>query len=132
MHVVELKYLNHQSPYALMDAKTFINQKQGISIEPEECKVSFDVISLFPSIPIDLAKEVVTWLLMESPIDIPTESIMEMLNHCLNNFGIFDDEYYKQNIGVPMGSPISDFIAEAVMQSTEAKIMAQYRPRSSS
>ncbi len=28
-----------------------------------------------------------------------------------------------------MGSPISGFIAEAVMQSTEAKIMAQYRPR---
>ncbi len=91
--------------------------------------VSFDVISLFPSIPIDLAKEVVTRLLTENPIDIPTESIMEMLNHCLNNFCIFDDEYYKQNIGVPMGSPISGFIAEAVMQSIEAKIMAQYRPR---
>ncbi len=28
-----------------------------------------------------------------------------------------------------MGSPISGFIAEAVMQSIEAKIMAQYRPR---
>ncbi len=91
--------------------------------------VSFDVIALFPSIPIDLAKEVVTRLLMESPIDIPTESIIEMLNHCLNNFCIFDDEYYKQNIGVPMGSPLSGFIAEAVMQSIEAKIMAQYRPR---
>ncbi len=115
-----------------MNAKTYINQIQGISMEPEECMVSFDVISLFPSIPIDLAKEVVTRLLMESPIDIPTESIMEMLKHCVNNFCIFDDEYYKQNIGVPMGSPISDFIAEAVMQSTEAKIMAQYRPRSSS
>ncbi len=69
-------------------------------MEPEECMVSFDVIALFPSIPIDLAKEVVTRLLMESPIDIPAESIMEMLNHCLNNFCIFYDEYYKQNIGV--------------------------------
>ncbi len=54
---------------------------------------------------------------------------MEILSHCLNNFCIFDDEYYKQNIGVPMGSPISGFIAEAVMHSIEAKIMAQYRPR---
>ncbi len=48
-----------------MDAKTFINQIQGISMEPEECMVSFDVISLFPSIPIDLAKEVVTRLLAQ-------------------------------------------------------------------
>ncbi len=87
--------------------------------------VSFDVISLFPFIPIE---EVVAQLLLESPIDILSESIMEMLSHCLNNFCIFDDEYYKQNTGVPMGSPISGFIAEAVLQSIEAKIMAQYRP----
>ncbi len=53
---------------------------------------------------------------------------MEMLSYCLNNFCIFD-EYYKQDIGVPMGSPISGFMAEAVMQRIEAKIMAQYRPR---
>ncbi len=98
-------------------------------MEPEERMVSFDVISLFPSTPIDLAKDVVAQLLLGSPIDIPTENIMEMLNHCLNNFCIFDDEYYKQNIWVPMGSPISGFIAEAVMQTIEAKIMAQYWPR---
>ncbi len=97
-----------------MDAETFINEIQGISMEPRECMVSFNVISLFPSMPIDLAKEVVAQLLLESPIDTPTESIMEMLSHCLNNFCIFDDEYYKQNIGVPMGSPISGFIAEAL------------------
>ncbi len=95
-------------------------------MEPEECMVSFDVISRFPSIPIDLAKEVVAQLLLENPLDIPSESIVE---HCLNNFCIFDDEYYKQNIGVPMGSPISVFIAEAVLQSIEVKIVTQYRPR---
>ncbi len=90
--------------------------------------VSIDVISLFPSILIDLAKELVTQLLLKNPLDIPSDSIMEMLNNCLNNFCKFDDEYYKQKIGLPMGSPLSGFIAEAVMQSIEAKIMAQYRP----
>ncbi len=62
-------------------------------------------------------------------VDIPSESIMEMRNHCLSNFCIFDYEYYKQNIGVPMGSHISGFIAGAGMQSIEAKYMAQNRPR---
>ncbi len=46
---------------------------------------------------------------------------MEMLNHCLNNFCIFDNEYYKQNIGVPMESPISGFIAEAVSKVLKSK-----------
>ncbi len=73
-------------------------------MEPEEYMVSFDIISLFPSIAIDLAEEVVAQLLLDSPKDIPSESLMEMLNHCLNNVCIFDDEYYKQNIGEPLGS----------------------------
>ncbi len=78
---------------------------QGITIEPVECMVSFDVISPFPSIPIDLAKEEVTQLLLENPLDISSESIMEMLNHCLNNFWKIDDESYKQNIGVQWDRP---------------------------
>ncbi len=47
-------------------------------MDPEERVVSFDVISLFPSIPIGLAKESVQQLLLESPLDIPSGSIMEM------------------------------------------------------
>ncbi len=34
-----------------------------------------------------------TIALTVAALDIPTESIMEMLNRCLNNFCIFDDEY---------------------------------------
>ncbi len=98
-------------------------------MEPVECMVSFGVISPFPSIPIDLAKEVVAQLLLENPLDISSESSMEMLNHCLNNFCKIDDEYYKQNIGVPMGSSTSGFIAEEEMQIIEAKLVAKYRTR---
>ncbi len=112
-----------------MDAKPIINQIQSITMEPEECIVSFDVISLIPSKPIDLAREVVIQLLLVNPLDMPSDIIVEMLQHCLDNLCGFDSEYYKQNIGVPMRSPISGFIAEAVMQIIEAKIMAQYRPR---
>ncbi len=70
-------------------------------------------------------RTVVTQLLLENPLDILSDSIMEMLNHCVNSFCKFDDEHYKQNIGVPMGLPISGFISEAVMQSIQAKIMAK-------
>ncbi len=45
-------------------------------MKPEERMVSFDVISPFPSIPIDLANEVFTHLLLENAVDIPSDSIM--------------------------------------------------------
>ncbi len=55
-------------------------------MEPEEVIISFDAISLFPSKPIDLAKEQITQLLLENPLYIPFTSIMEILNYCLSNF----------------------------------------------
>ncbi len=55
-------------------------------MEVDEGLVSFDAISLFPSKPIDLAKELVTQLLLENPFHIPSEGILEMLNYCLGNF----------------------------------------------
>ncbi len=75
---------------------------------------------MFPSIPIDLAKEVATLLLLENTLDKLSDSIMLMLYHWLNNFCEFDGEYYKQSSGVLMGLPISGFIAEVGMQSIEA------------
>ncbi len=66
---------------------------------------------------------VVVQSILKSPLDIASDSIMAMLNHCLRNF------YYNQTTGVPMGSAISSLIAEAVMQNIEDKIMAQFRPR---
>ncbi len=68
-----------------------------------------------------MVNKVVALLLLENPLDIPSNRIIEILHHWLNNFWIFDDNYYIQNIGVPMGSPISCFVAEAVMRTIEAK-----------
>ncbi len=42
--------------------------------------VSLDVTSHFPSILVALAKDV-TQLLLESPVDIPPETIMETINY---------------------------------------------------
>ncbi len=44
---------------------------------------SFDIISLFPSVPIDLVKEAVTQSLLDNPSDISSGSIKTTFNNCL-------------------------------------------------
>ncbi len=116
-----LKYLNRQPPF--MDAKTFIKLIQGKTMKQEECMVSFNVIFLFPLIPINLAKELMAHLMLGNTLDVSTNSVVEMFIHFLSYFYMLDDEFFKQHLEIPMGSSIAGVIADAGMQSIEAEIM---------
>ena len=91
--------------------------------------VSFDVKSLFTSIPQDLAIESVKYALdqdseLKHRTNIDNVNIMEMVKLCIqaNVFQKYD-KLYKQVKGVPMGSPISVVIAELTMQYIERDIL---------
>ncbi|BHF62715.1 hypothetical protein SprV_0200570100 [Sparganum proliferum] len=73
--------------------------------------VSFDVTSLFTSIPQNLTIEAIE-LLLQSKYDA-TENrlghaqILQLLKFCLRTYFTFDGTIYEQVKGTPMGSPIS-------------------------
>ena len=50
------------------------------------------------------------------------DDILNLLDHCLSTEFCFQDSYYRQVSGTIMGSPLSSFLAEAVIQDLE-KIM---------
>ncbi len=54
---------------------------------------------------------------------------MDLLNHCLINYFQFNGQFYQQVKGMPMGSPISVLIAEAVLQRFEAKVFKTFTPK---
>nr|VZH94040.1 unnamed protein product [Spirometra erinaceieuropaei] len=95
--------------------------------------VSFDVTSLFTSIPQDLAIETIE-LPLQSKYD-ETENrlghaqILQLLKLCLRTYFTFDGTIYEQVKGTPMGSPISGFIAEAVLQRLESLVFQHHRPK---
>ena len=90
--------------------------------------VSFDVVSLFTSIPVDLAKDIVRRKLKESDIwqahtDLTSSQILGLLAIVLDNsYFKFDGDHYHQISGCAMGSPVSAVIAELVMQKIESSI----------
>nr|VZI01584.1 unnamed protein product [Spirometra erinaceieuropaei] len=81
----------------------------------------------------DLAIETIE-LLLQSKYD-ETENrlghaqILQLLKLCLRTYFTFNGTIYEQVKGTPMGSPISGFIAEAVLQRLESLVFQHHRPK---
>ncbi len=70
--------------------------------------ISFDVVSLNNT----------TW---QTRTQLNTQDMLDLLDLCLSTEFCFQNNYYRQISGIPMGSPLSSFLAEAVMQELESK-----------
>ena len=81
--------------------------------------VSFDVKSLFTSIPLQLALQCTETAILQStdPLLLPTEDIMDLLNLCLTStYFQYNGKHYNQLYSTAIGSPVSVVVAEIVMQ----------------
>ncbi|BHF72474.1 hypothetical protein SprV_0401554000 [Sparganum proliferum] len=54
--------------------------------------------------------------------------VLQLLKFCHRTYFTFDGTIYEQAKGAPMGSPISGFIAEAVLQRLESLVFQHHRP----
>ena len=60
-----LKPLVGRSPYQVLNTKDFIQQIQGIHLQPDQCIMCYDVNALFTSVPIQPAINIIKKLLDE-------------------------------------------------------------------
>ena len=88
--------------------------------------MSFDVKSLFTSIPLQLALDCTGTLLQQTandtPLPLPNDKIMDLLKLCLESTFF----QYNGRHGTAMGSPASVVVAEIVMQHIEKRALATY------
>nr|VZI17812.1 unnamed protein product [Spirometra erinaceieuropaei] len=128
-----LKFLTAESDTTVSSSAQFLEKLKGVSIHPNEVMVSFDVTSLFTSIPQDLAIETIELLLQskndETENRLGRAQILQLLKLCRRTYFTFDGTIYEQVKGTPMGSPISGFIAEAVLQRLESLVFQHHRPK---
>nr|VZI15033.1 unnamed protein product [Spirometra erinaceieuropaei] len=81
----------------------------------------------------DLAIETIE-LLLQSKYDetdnrLGHAQVLQLLKLCLKTYFTFDGTIYEQVKGTPMGSPISGFIAEAVLQRLESLVFQHHKPK---
>ena len=99
--------------------------------------VCFDVMSLFTSIPVDLALSVTKERLQRDQnlaehTNLSVDNIFRLSDFVLNhNYFKYDGDHYKQIFGCAMGSPISPVLADLVMEETEETAISTfpYQPK---
>jgi len=98
------------------------NQLNKVKLQSHLKLASFDVVSLFTNIPIDLVKESLKrrWNDISKGTKIPLNEFLRGVDFVLNStFFKFDNTVYKQIFGTPMGSPLSPIVAEIVLRDLE-------------
>ncbi|BHF73398.1 hypothetical protein SprV_0401647900 [Sparganum proliferum] len=74
-------------------------------------------------------------LLLQSKYDktenrLGRAQVLQLLKFCFRTYFTFDGTIYEQVKGTPMGSPISGFIDEAVLQRLESLVFQNHKPKS--
>ena len=117
--------LTGHTVHHIKDSKDFVNTIQELQVDESECMVSFDVTSLFTSIPV---KEALTatqnaLILRQSwrgKTMLSMDSISTLLELCLNTtYFMFRGLFYRQRHGCAMGSPVSPIVANIFMEGFE-------------
>ncbi|XP_058977227.1 uncharacterized protein LOC131801989 [Musca domestica] len=135
-----LKNLTKFSKYNVQDSMAFKNKVKNMTIKENDRMVSFDVVSLFPSIPIDLGIQIIDerWEELKEYTNMTKGLFLSILKFCIkdNRYFKYDDKIYKQKKGLPMGSPASPVVADIVMEklldtcmeklTTKPKILTKY------
>ena len=125
-----LQPLTDKSRRKLQSTENFIDAIKTVQIPDDYKLVSFDVKSLFTSIPLQLALQCTETAIQQSTVKLPlpTEDIMDLLNLCLTStYFQYNGKHYKQFHGTAMGSPVSVVVAEIVMQHIEERALATCR-----
>ena len=95
----------------------------------EEILVSFDVVSLFTKVPIELAIHIAKEQLqedntLEDRTALSINDIIQLLEFCLKaTYFSFRGKYYQQIFGTAMSSPVSVVVADMVMENIEQRAL---------
>ena len=125
-----IKPLVGGSQHHVKNNMDFIQSIEGIQLKSDECMMSFDVESLFTSVPIEPSIEIIKKLLEDDKClhlrtKMTVNQISCLLKFCLKTtYFTFQGKFFEQVKGATMGSPISPIVANFFMEDLEVKALS--------
>ena len=122
--------IKFQPTYSVINSLQFIEKVKNIRIPHNATLTSFDVTSLFTNIPISDTLAIIEDTLFKNKINptIITEVLASFKCCTSQNYFNFNNSFYSQTQGVPMGSPLSPLLAEIFMNHFETQLLHSNHP----
>ena len=121
-----------KSSSAVKNSFEFSEFVNGASYRTNDAMISFDVVSLFTNVPVEVATEVAKNLLcgdqtLKERTKLSVSDIAALLEFCLSTTEFtFRERFFRQKFGCPMGSPVSMVVANLVMENLEMKLQPDF------
>ena len=125
-----LKPLVGTSNHHVQNTRDFIDQIKDVRLKDGESIMSYDVTSLFTSVPIKPALDIIQQKLakdqdLQKRTSMTIQHIITLLDFCLNSTSfMFQAKYYQQMEGAAMGSPLIPIVANIFMEHFEQQALA--------
>ncbi|XP_030749952.1 uncharacterized protein LOC115877775 [Sitophilus oryzae] len=112
------KAYNKSNPFYIDDSFVFCEFINEFQLPQNYVLVSLDVVSLFTNLPLDLAQKTIKdkWDTISPHTPFDLASFTQILNFVFDStVFVFNDKFYKQIYGTPMGASISPIISSYVL-----------------
>ncbi|KAI8493809.1 hypothetical protein Bbelb_281560 [Branchiostoma belcheri] len=121
-----------KSQHHVQNSADFVNKIKDIHVEDDETITSYDVSSLFTSIPPKEAVSVVKEALeaddtLADRTNLSVDQVCELLELCLGcTYFTYKGQFYQQMHGCAMGSPVSPIVVNLYMEKFETKALSTF------
>ena len=112
----------------ITNSSSFVNEAKTWTIDTNEIQVSYDVVALYPSIPVEKAKIIMLELLKNDFEDVKSRTIFtlnnikSMIDLCMeNSYFLWNDKIYQLIDSGPIGLSLMVVMAEGFLQIIERK-----------
>lgn len=115
--------------YSVKNASAFIRMVRRETLNKDNVLVSFDVVNCFGNIPTELALEIIErdFTVIAEHTPLCKDDFLTMLRICLQhaNYFVFEGKFYRQNLGMFMGSSLAPILVERVIEDIVEKSLTQ-------
>ena len=114
----------------IKNSKAFVEEAKTWNTDPEEIQVSYDVLALYPSVPIKKAITNLMEMLVKDHDDFRTRTVLklehvkQLIEVCLyKSYFLFDNQIHSLEDSGPIGLSLMVVLAESFLQMIENKAL---------